>query len=104
MGTLETGKYYIVSGENGGRGTIELYTGKLTPRSVRARLTRERSGGDRWALFGQAYHTATGPTLVWLDSAEIDRLAGDSAQRPAPVGGEPATEEVGGYEEEWEER
>ena len=39
---------YIVSGE-GNLGTVEDYTGKRTARAVKARLTRERCGGDRWA-------------------------------------------------------
>lgn len=39
----------IVSGEGTGEGTVETYNGKLTCRAIRARLTRERAGGDRWA-------------------------------------------------------
>jgi len=41
-------KLYIISGE-GEVGTRERYTGKRTVRAVKARLTRERAGGDRWA-------------------------------------------------------
>ena len=39
----------IVSGE-GEQGTVEPYTGKLTLRAMRARITRERRGG-RWAHY-----------------------------------------------------
>lgn len=38
----------IVSGE-GETGTVEEYTGAKTVRAIKARLTRERCGGDRWA-------------------------------------------------------
>ena len=39
---------YIVSGE-GEIGSAEVYTGKLTVRALKSRLTRERCSGDRWA-------------------------------------------------------
>ncbi len=39
---------YISSGE-GELGMYEEYTGKRTVRAIKARLTRERCGGDRWA-------------------------------------------------------
>jgi|688.fasta_scaffold1925718_2 hypothetical protein len=45
---IATAPLYIVSGE-GDLGTTELYTGKRTVRAIKARLTRERCGGDRWA-------------------------------------------------------
>jgi hypothetical protein len=46
---IATGKQIqIVSGE-GENGTADDYTGARTVRAIRARLTRERSGGDRWA-------------------------------------------------------
>lgn len=45
----EDWKIEIVSGEADGPGTIELYEGTRSPRAIRARLTRERCGGDRWA-------------------------------------------------------
>ena len=38
----------IVSGE-GETGTPEEYTGPKSVRAIKARLTRERCGGDRWA-------------------------------------------------------
>ena len=38
----------IVSGE-GTVGTAEAYTGKRSVRALKARLTRERCNGDRWA-------------------------------------------------------
>jgi hypothetical protein len=44
------GKIIIVSGE-GTVGTPEIYTGKRTRRAMRARLTKESCGGDRWAFF-----------------------------------------------------
>ena len=46
---IATGKpLEIVSGE-GENGTSEIYTGAKTVRAIKARLTRERCGGDRWA-------------------------------------------------------
>lgn len=39
----------IVSGE-GNAGTAEAYTGARTASAIRAQLTRERAGGDRWAF------------------------------------------------------
>lgn len=39
----------IVSGEGTGEGTSELYDGERTIDAIRARLAKERSGGDRWA-------------------------------------------------------
>lgn len=38
----------VVSGE-GAHGTIVIYDGKRTERALKMRLTRERSGGQRWA-------------------------------------------------------
>lgn len=38
----------IISGE-GEVGTVEKYMGKRSVRAVKARLTRERCHGDRWA-------------------------------------------------------
>jgi len=42
-------KIWIISGEGDGEGTRELYSGSVSARALKARLTRERSGGDRWA-------------------------------------------------------
>jgi len=39
---------YIISGE-GTYGHREEYTGKMTVRAIKSRLTRERCHGDRWA-------------------------------------------------------
>ena len=39
----------IMSGEGDGPGHIEIFTGKRTIRAIKARLTRERCCGDRWA-------------------------------------------------------
>jgi len=41
------GSIIIFTGE-GEEGTWEKYTGKRTVRAIKARLTRERCGGDRW--------------------------------------------------------
>jgi hypothetical protein len=47
--TLESApSIQIVSGE-GEVGTVEPYTGRRTVRALKARLTRERCKGDRWA-------------------------------------------------------
>lgn len=43
-----TGPIAIISGE-GLHGTAELHTGARTRRAIRARLTRERTNGDRWS-------------------------------------------------------
>ena len=40
-------KIYITSGE-GEMGTTEEYNGALTVKALKARVTRERCGGDRW--------------------------------------------------------
>lgn len=42
-------KLEILSGE-GEQGTRVLYAGKRTVRAIKARLTRERCHGDRWAI------------------------------------------------------
>jgi len=39
---------YIISGE-GDIGTCEKYNGARTSRAIKSRLTKECSGGDRWA-------------------------------------------------------
>ena len=39
----------ILSGE-GENGTREDYNGPKTVRAIRSRLTKERAGGDRWAV------------------------------------------------------
>lgn len=49
-------KIRIVSGE-GEMGTAEEYVGKMTPRAIKSRLTRERCNGDRWAKAVQYSHT-----------------------------------------------
>lgn len=41
-------KIYISSGE-GEVGRVVAYTGTLTVRALKSRLTREEAGGDRWA-------------------------------------------------------
>ena len=39
----------VHSGEGYGPGHAEIFTGKRTARALKARLTKERAGGDRWA-------------------------------------------------------
>jgi hypothetical protein len=74
---IETAEIHIISGE-GEIGTRKVYTGKRTERAIKARLTRERCHGDRWA-WAQAYsHTnehgavgvdvLTGEAGVWHDA------------------------------------
>ena len=46
---LEDHDIYTISGE-GESGTRERYEGKQTARALRARLTKETAGGDRWAF------------------------------------------------------
>jgi hypothetical protein len=49
MNRLEgTNDIIILSGE-GDEGRLVRYTGKRTERALKARLTRERCHGDRWA-------------------------------------------------------
>ena len=61
---MSAAKIIIVSGE-GEQGTMRNYTGKKTVRALRARLTRETCGGDRWAR-----------AEVWRD----DELTQESAE------------------------
>ena len=58
----------IISGEGTEPGTIEPHTGVPTLRAIRARLTRERCGGDRWA---QAIAHVTGRTGVSLETDDL---------------------------------
>lgn len=46
----------IVSGE-GETTTVETYTGALTRRAIKSKLTRERCHGDRWARAEVYSHT-----------------------------------------------
>ena len=52
----------IVSGE-GERGTAEVYTGTMTIRALKMRLTKERCRGDRFAFV-----TVNGERVNNLDS------------------------------------
>ena len=61
------GKIIIQSGE-GEIGTFESYHGARTLRAIRARLTRERCNGDRWA---RAWIEA-GPEYVEDTFVDID--------------------------------
>lgn len=61
METIETlveagNKIRIISGE-GIEGTIKPYSGARTLRGIKARLTHERCGGDRWARAEICTHT-----------------------------------------------
>ena len=47
--SLEPHDIYVISGE-GEQGKRERYLGKQTCCALRARLTRECCGGDRWAV------------------------------------------------------
>ncbi|KKN30585.1 hypothetical protein LCGC14_0832490 [marine sediment metagenome] len=62
----------IVSGEGAGEGRIEPHTGRATARAIRARLTRERCNGDRWAhvvIDGERVYDGPYPT-AW--ESELD--------------------------------
>jgi len=63
---LSKGDMLIFAGE-GERGTWERYYGSRTRRALRARLTRERCHGDRWAQ-------------LWIEETRIaDRGSPESA-------------------------
>lgn len=62
---IETNRIDIVSGE-GEVGIREPYAGARTLRAVKARLTRERRGGDRWAR-ALVFSHATGHGDVFVD-------------------------------------
>lgn len=59
---------YIKSGE-GEVGTVEPYTGKVSVRAIKARLTREQCKGDRWAKVlvddGSGMVETTPEAIVW---------------------------------------
>ena len=62
----------IVSGEEVGPIHIEPHTGRATARAIRARLTRERCNGDRWAhvvIDGERVYDGGHPT-AW--ESELD--------------------------------
>jgi hypothetical protein len=50
----------IMSGEGTGPGTIQRYYGPRTAAAIKARLTKERALGDRWAT-------------AWIELAESER-------------------------------
>jgi len=61
----------IISGE-GERGVVEPHTGSPTRRAIRARLSREQCGGDRWAYamvydpaHGEGINVETGDDITW---------------------------------------
>jgi len=56
---IETNEIRIVSGE-GEVGTSEIYNGKRTIRAIKMRLSKERCGGDRWAIAKVLYRTGEG--------------------------------------------
>jgi hypothetical protein len=53
---LSEGQIAIVSGE-GEVGSAVIYRGARTQRAIKARLTRERCNGDRWARAVQYTHS-----------------------------------------------
>lgn len=61
---------YIISGEGTGEGTRELYTGKMSARAIRQRVTRERCGGDRWARL----ESEAGERIIDEDLPRIELL------------------------------
>ena len=56
----------IISGE-GDQGTIKSYDGKDSPRAIRARLTRDRCGGDRWARAYRLDHVTSDYTGIYYE-------------------------------------
>jgi hypothetical protein len=65
----------IVAGEGEGHGHRSVHTGRPTMRAIRARLTRERCGGDRWAYawIKTPYESVNGH--IWVN-AETGQLVG----------------------------
>ena len=57
----------IVSGEGQGEGISESYHGKRTLRAIKMRLTKERSGGDRWAKAMVYSHKSKNGINVFID-------------------------------------
>jgi len=70
----------IFSGE-GERGIWEVFTGRRTIKAIKARLSRERCGGDRWAgawfprEYKHIYDRFDMDTGEILDTREVDDLA-----------------------------
>ena len=64
-------RIYIISGEEFNYHR-ELYTGKRTQRAIKARLTRERCGGQRWARAEMLldYDNAVGPVVMDMETGE----------------------------------
>jgi len=62
-------QYVIFAGEGTGIHNVKPYTGKLTARAVRARLTRERAGGDRQAKIAELIVSEYGETYREVDPA-----------------------------------
>ncbi|MFA6118188.1 MAG: hypothetical protein WC729_29645 [Sphingomonas sp.] len=65
----------IVSGE-GQRGQSVTYEGALTVRALKARITKEKAGGDRWARIEVAtqyreYETVTAEQAIAAVEAEL---------------------------------
>ncbi|WP_419585782.1 hypothetical protein [Thiolapillus sp.] len=72
----ELDRVVIISGE-GEVGIIEPHTGRPTKRAVRARLTRERCCGDRWAKAiayvdgTEGFDVETGEPADWTSEYDI---------------------------------
>ena len=67
------GKIIITSGErDSDRGFVKTYTGKHTQRAIKAWLTKERCGGDRWASAKIYSHESNaGEVFVNLETGEL---------------------------------
>lgn len=50
-------KILVISGEGEGPGTVEAFEGRRTLRAIKARLKKERCGGQRWARAVAYSHT-----------------------------------------------
>ena len=75
---LTKGDMLIFSGE-GEAGTIERYEGARTAKAIRARLSRERVKGDRWAS-------------AWIEAPELDDGSGRTAYVKLGTDLEPTSE------------
>jgi len=63
---------FIVSGEGEGNYTRSLFSGKRTQRAIKARLTRERCKGTRWARaeITLNYDNQIGPVFMDMKTGE----------------------------------
>ena len=68
------GRIIIHSGE-GTEGNYKIYRGARTARAIKARLTKERCGGDRWAHAYVCLHEDDISTYYGLDNDEQRHLS-----------------------------